>query len=283
MGRQWRPGIGLVVLLTVALAATAGIPAARDAAGASSVPAATFQPFVDIIPDESGNELVINARSAAVGGTVYTNLLYQVGPTSHKGGYTMNFDTADQLYVTIVGGIASTSYLTGTLNLTSTLGLATPLVEFQRDYVLASSPAGVEEIITADGLFRLRFLNPGALAASTYVVTAAGTTPPGPAPAGQHLIGNIYTARAPATITQANEPVLLSLCYDPLQLGSRNPAALQIAQWSPGAQQWSLLGGTLSAREPCLSLAVQLFTSYVLMTPEGLPRRMHLPVAYRPD
>lgn len=278
--RRLRFVLTIGLLLALALAGSAAADPRADAipTHATAMPQQEpFQPFVDIVPNLDGTELLVNARGALQIGEVYTASL---GGSSHKGSYTMTYSETAALHQVTVPGFAPTAYFTATIAITTNTGLASPALSFHRELIPADTIQGQAVVTSTDELLALSFPNQGTLLEDTYVVTVGGPTPPGPLPAGWRLAGPVYAVRAPATVPAAQKPMDLEICYLPGQPGGATPDQLKIAMWTGAG--WELLDGASWPERRCHSAGVTRFTSYALVAPAAAPPRtlVYLPLIH---
>ena len=150
---------------------------------AATAPTA-FTPFLDIVPSDDGADLYIRASGVAGPiGDMIANV--SEGPTRHRGSYTMTYSDTAEVYVATATGFTPSQDTTGTVSITTTLGLATPVVSFQRAYVPAST---TETVQSSDGNLELSFVTPGTLLFNTYIAVVPSYAPPGPAPDGRRAV-----------------------------------------------------------------------------------------------
>lgn len=227
---------------------------------AATAPTA-FTPFLDIVPSDDGADLYIRASGVAGPiGDMIANV--SEGPTRHRGSYTMTYSDTAEVYVATATGFTPSQDTTGTVSITTTLGLATPVVSFQRAYVPAST---TETVQSSDGNLELSFVTPGTLLFNTYIAVVPSYAPPGPAPDGSHFIGNSYSVRASGALTLSDKPMSLSLYYTDAALGSLDAHSLAVFAWDAAAHAWINRGGQVFANHHFVSTTVSSFTTYALM------------------
>jgi hypothetical protein len=222
--------------------------------------AATFTPFLNIVPSGDGTEMYIQADNAPdIGGILFANIT-TIGPGGNKGSYTMVYsDTVDSYVATAVGFTPNTDE-EGTINLTTTLGLESGLVDFVRAYVPASTSQTID---SADGNLQLSLVTTDTLTVDSYVAVVPSFAPPGPAPAGHQFIGSVYSVRAANALVETTKPMILRLSYH--NLGDIDPHRLAIFAWDAFNKRWENLGGRLFATQSYVSVATSRFTTYALM------------------
>lgn len=225
---------------------------------------ATFAPFLHIVPDVSGTALFISAGSPEVGGVVMANVT--IGGGNHKGGGTMVYSNTLQAYVTTVvhPDLAPGASQEGTVSITTTLGLDTGAVDFNRAYVPAATTLSINSI---DGNLQLTLVSTDTFPAEAYVAVVPSYAPPGPVPQGHQFVGSSYSVRASGAIIVADRPMSLHFSYNETTLAGADPHTLAIFAWDAFNQRWDNLGGTLfTTPEKYVSVATSRFTTYALMS-----------------
>jgi hypothetical protein len=221
----------------------------------------TFAPFLEMVPSQDGSELYIHVRGADQPGDVlFANL--RIGPSGHKGSYTMHYSETVQSYVATAVGLTPEEDTAGQLNITTTLGLNTSNVDFQRAFV----PAATRQTLQAvDGNLELSLVNTDTITFDTYAVIVPSYAPPGPLPPSHRLIGSAYSVRAAGALVQTERPMNLRLYYDEQQLAGADPHMLAIFAWDAAAQRWVEIGGRLFGVQQYLAAPVTRFTTYALL------------------
>jgi hypothetical protein len=174
----------------------------------------------------------------------------------------MTYSSTVQAYVTIVDGFDPQVGASGPINITTTLGLNTGTVDFNRAYVPASTPGTISSI---DGYLQLTLVNTDTFPSEAYVLIVPSFAPPGPPPPGHSLVGSAYSVRASGAIVIADKPMSLHLSYNSASLAGADPHTLAIFAWDAANKQWNNLGGTLFSTQQYLSVATSRFTTYALM------------------
>jgi hypothetical protein len=229
--------------------------------GASNAPA-ELAPFVNVIPDSNGTDLLIRASGVGeLGGTVFTNI--DTGPSGNKGGWTMTYSDTAQTYFATVTGFSAGKTEESPLSITTTLGLDTGSVFFKRAYIPAKT---TQTIASVDGNLQLSLVTTNTITSNTYVTIVPSFAPPGPAPAGHRFVGSVYSARASGALLVAGEPMILRLAYTPTLLDGADPHSLGIFAWDTNAKNWVMLGGQLFVDQSYMSVATPIFATYALMT-----------------
>jgi hypothetical protein len=236
---------------------------AADEHRRSVAPVAAFAPFLDIVPESNGTDLLISAGGVGeLGGTVVANI--GIGPGGNKGGWTMIYSNTAQTYFATATGFTPGQDASGIpLNITTTLGLDTGLVRFNRAYIPAST---AQTITSVDNNLQLNIVTTDTLTSEAYVAVVPSFAPPGPAPVGHRFVSNVYSVRASGALVVASKPMLLHLAYDPAALAGADPHTLAIFAWDTNTKQWSNLGGQLLAAQSYVSVATPGFTTYALMS-----------------
>jgi hypothetical protein len=236
---------------------------AADEHWRSVAPAAAFAPFLDIVPESNGTDLLISAGGVGeLGGTVVANI--GIGPGGNKGGWTMIYSNTAQTYFATATGFTPGQGASAPLNITTTLGLDTGPVLFNRAYVPASK---IQTVTSLDNNLQLNIATTDTLTSETYIVVVPSFAAPGPAPIGNRFVGSVYSVRASGALVVTSKPMLLHLAYGPAALAGADPHTLAIFAWDPApkAKQWIKLGGQLSADRSYVSVATPRFTTYALM------------------
>jgi len=225
-------------------------------------PTAAFAPFLDIIPSQDGTALFISAgRTGELPGTVFANI--GIGPGHDKDSYTMVYSGTAQAYVTTATGFTPGMDDYAPMNITTTSGLDTGMVEFSRDYVQAATP---RSIFARDGNLKLRLVSTDTITFDTYVAVVPSYAPPGPAPLGHRFVGSTYSVRAAGALVTTDKPMSLRLAYNATTLAGADPHTLAIFAWDAFNKRWDDLGGRLFYDQQYLSVATSRFTTYALMS-----------------
>ena len=236
--------------------------AASDESSSLVASTSTFAPFLDIVPSQDGTELFISAGGVGkLGGTVFANI--GIGPGHDKGGWTMTYSNTVQVYVATAAGFAPRVSASGPINITTTLGLDTGTVDFQRAYVPASTTQAIGSI---DGNLQLMLVSTDTFPSETYIAVVPSYALPGPLPLGHRLVGSAYSVRASGALPAADKPMSLHLRYEDATLTGADPHTLAIFAWDAYHKRWDDLGGRLSYDEQYLSVATDRFTTYALVT-----------------
>ena len=224
--RHWLAALLLVVLVALTWrvghctvkAGSAPVGPSRRAAsadvghsGASIAQTAALAPFLDIVPSQDGAALYISAGGGVgeLGGTVFANV--GVGPGHDKGSYTMVYSDTRQSYVATAIGFTPNTGASGPINITTTLGLDSGAVDFNRAYVPITST--MQMVASADGNLELSLVSTDTLPAETYVAVVPSYAPPGPAPTGHRFVGSVYSVRAAGALVVTDEPMSDALTW----------------------------------------------------------------------
>ncbi len=219
-------------------------------------------PFLDVVPSQDGTELFISASGVGeLSGAVFVNV--GVGPGHDKDSWTMTYSSTVQSYVATATGFTPHTGASGPLNITTTQGLDTGVVDFNRAYVPASS---VETVSSIDGNLDLSIVNTDTLPSETYIAIVPSYAPPGPAPAGHRFVGSVYSVRAAGALLTSDKPMSLRMYYEDDLLHSADPHTLSIFAWHAYEKRWKELGGRLFSAQRYLSATTSRFTTYALMT-----------------
>ncbi len=253
--------IGFVLLLGTIGYSTAKVTSIPTAANVSTA-AQSFTPFLDIVPAQDGTELYISAGGVGeLGGTVFVNI--GVGPGHDKDSWTMTYSDTVRAYVATATGFTPNTGASGPLSITTTLGLDSGAVEFNRAYVPAAT---IQSIPSMDGNLELTLVTTDTIAHDTYVAVVPSYGPPGPVPLGYRLVGSAYSARAAGALLVTDRPMGLRLYYSDVTLAGAAPHTLSIQAWDAYYKRWNDLGGRLFYDQHYLSVATSRFTTYAMMT-----------------
>ncbi|HDQ74106.1 MAG TPA: hypothetical protein ENN19_18730, partial [Chloroflexi bacterium] len=155
---SWVKSCGLIVTLLVSQILWVWAPVHSTAKSASApVESCTsgLAPFLDIVPSQDGTELFISASGVGeLSGAVFVNV--GVGPGHDKDSWTMTYSSTVQSYVATATGFTPHTGTSGPLNITTTQGLDSGVVDFNRAYVPAST---VETVSSIDGNLDLSIVN----------------------------------------------------------------------------------------------------------------------------
>ena len=230
--------------------------------GTSAAPAGTLAPFLYLVPSQDGTELFISAGGVGeLEGTVFVNV--GIGPGHDKGSYTMPYSDTEQSHVATAIGFTPYTSASGPINITTTLGLDSGVVDFYRPYVPAST---IQSINSIDGNLELKLVNTDTITYDTYVAVVPSYGPPGPVPAGHSFVGSVYSARAAGVLLTTDRPMSLRLYYDETTLAGADPHTLAIFAWDAYHERWDHLGGRLLYDQKRVSVATVRFTTYALMS-----------------
>ena len=220
-----------------------------------------FAPFLNIVPLQDGTGLFIKASEVGQEvGAIFTNI--GVGPGCYKGSYTMPYSDTEQAYVAIATGFTPGINAYAPLNITTTLGLDSGAVDFNRAYVPAST---MQSIGSIDGNLELTLAATDIITFDTYIAVVPSYAPPGPLPKGHTLVGSAYSVRAAGALVETGKNMSLHLYYSDTTLAGADPHTLAIFAWDAYNKQWEDLGGTLFYTQRYVSVATSRFTTYALV------------------
>ena len=222
----------------------------------------SFAPFLHIVPSQDGREIYVKASGGGeLGGTLFANV--GIGPGHDQGSYTMTFSDTNETYIATAPGFTAEMDDYAPLSITTTLGLDTGSVEFNRDYVEASTP---RTITSRDGNMELELVNTDTITFDTYVAVVPSYGLPGPLPKGHRPVGSIYSVRAAGALSETDRPMSLRLYYNDTILAGADPHTLAIFAWDAHYERWENLEGTLhTTPQQYLSVATSRFTTYALV------------------
>jgi hypothetical protein len=274
---------GRLLSLTLLLALVLALPhyATAERGGAQPTPAAMtpFLPALIVVPADDGLSVFVRAGGLGqLSGQVFSNL--RLGPTGHKGSYTMVYSDTLDSYVTSVPGFSATQTVNATLSITTTAGLDSGELVFTRGLMRAGE---IGELTTEDGGLSLLINNPGTFTADTYIAAAPSYAPPDPPPNGRRLAGRSYSLRASNAQALTDLPMSLRLYYDPGALTPEELASLAIYVWDPEDRQWDAAGSAISSSQTYVSAPIRRFTFYALMAaaPAEAHEQLFLPFVMR--
>jgi hypothetical protein len=221
----------------------------------------SLSPFLDIVPSQDGTSLFVRAGNVGqLAGIVFANV--DIGPGHKKRGYTMIYSDTVQNYMATAVDFTPQQSTFGSLSITTTLGLDTGMVEFNRAYVPASTSQTID---AADGNLQLSLVSTDTINFNTYIVIVPSYAPPGLPPPGHHLIGRSYSIRAAGALLETDKPMSLRLYYNDITLAGADPHTLAIFAWDAFNKEWINLGGRLIYGQQYLAVATSRFTTYALM------------------
>jgi hypothetical protein len=249
----------------VLLAVLIPLSAARSAAMSlrPTLTASAFTPALTMVPSDDGTAMYIDAGGVSAPGTMFVNI--GIGPGHNKGSWTMSYSETLDLYVTTAAGFTPGIDTSSELNITTTLGLATPPLQFMRAFVRHDSPT---QVTAPDGNLGLSLISADTLPADSYIAIVPSYAPPGAPPSGYQIVGATYSVRASGSLLQSERPMSLRMAYSSQQLGGIDPHTLQIAVWDPLGRRWDILGGELQSDPSRQQVAVTTvrFGSYALVS-----------------
>lgn len=255
----------LLVSITLLLAWTPDHSTAKlkpaPVATTEVITTSSFAPFLNIVPSQDGTELYINASGVGeLGGMVFINV--GIGPGHHKDSWTMTYSNTVQAYVATATGFTPNTGASGPINITTTLGLDTGAVDFNRAYVPAST---IQMIGSIDGNLELTLVSTDTIPFDTYIAAVPSYAPPGPADLGHRFVGSSYSVRAAGALVVTDKPMSLRMYYNETTLAGADPHTLAIFAWDAFEERWDGLGGHLFYDQGYLSVATSRFTTFALM------------------
>jgi hypothetical protein len=246
----------------LALLVATPAPAARSAPAAPAA-ATGGTTFVNVVPAIDGSSLFVEAGAGQrlLSDTLYTSV--KIGPGGNKRSYTMAYSETNRLYYASVVGLRSRTNEEGSVEITSTLGLNSGALNFQRVFV----PQGTDvSARTDDARFEVRIVDRQALPTDTYLALTPSAVPPGAPPPGHRIIGAVYSARVPEPQPPIGAPFfIINMSYAGLDLGGAPLRSLGIFAWDASRRSWEPLESVLLPSLGYLSAADQRFTTYALM------------------
>lgn len=221
----------------------------------------TSPPFLNIVPSADGSEVVISTPdNEHLPGLVFANV---IGPTGDKKSWTMPYSKTVQSHIVSVPAFSPTKTEKGSVNITSTAGLNSANIQFNRAYVKAELGASTESV---DSRIKLELINPNTLNTNTYMVVTTNRTQPGPLlPTNLAMLGFSYSIRAAGQLSQTSQPMILTFLYGEVLQGA-DPRTLNIYHWEPSETRWRPLDASLSLRNQALSAETKRFGTFALMS-----------------
>jgi hypothetical protein len=221
-----------------------------------------FAPFLDIVPSPDGQDVFISAGEIPqLEGQFFASV--GIGPGAVRNSYTMTYSDTQEIYVATATGFDLGRGSSGTLEITSTAGLSSGVVNFQRAYVPYDPGTALTQIVSEDGKLELLWGDADTIPFDTYIVITPSFAPPGAPPEGHRLVGSSYSVRAAGALAESEQPMLLTISYDELLLAGAVPHNLALFAWDAARKQWDNLGGELF--ENSLQVSTSRFTTYALM------------------
>jgi excisionase family DNA binding protein len=220
-----------------------------------------YAPYLNAVPSLDGTALFIYIQTATeFRGTVFAHV--GIGTGHRPVPCAMVYSDIDKGYVTTASGFTPGIDAYGLISITTTLGLDTGVVEFNRDYVPASTP---HTLVSQDGKLELEIVSADTISYNTYILVVPSYGPPEPLPSGHRLVGSAYSVRAAGALIETARPMLMRLYYDETTLAGADPHTLAVFRWDAFSQRWKNVGGDHFADGHYLSVATSQFTTYALM------------------
>ena len=207
-----------------------------------NVTPSNFAPFVNIVPSQDGTELFINVGGVGeLGGEVYANLL-GIGPSAGKGGWTMTYSETIQTYFTQAVGFTPRQDDDGEICITTTLGLVSDNIAFQRAFIETSA---TETIKSDDGKFIVDLPNLNTLPNDAYLVVMSTNVPPGPLPFGYQFASETFAMRPSGGLTESDRFMTLTFNFQEPLPNNSDPHTLAVVFWDQVNNEWQVRGGNL--------------------------------------
>jgi hypothetical protein len=224
--------------------------------------AGDLAPFLDLVPSQDGTSLFVSAAGIKEPiGTLFVNV-EGLGPGHEKNSWTMTYSDTVRAYVATAVGFTPQTGASGSLNITSTRGLDSGAVTFNRAYVLSST---IQNVSSIDNNLDLSIVSTDTLPTDTYIAIAPSYAPPGPVPTGHRLVGSTYSVRAAGALLTTDRPMSLWMHYNDALLRGADPHTLAVFAWDAYDEHWEELGGRLFQDKQYLSVTTSRFTAYALM------------------
>ncbi len=233
----------------------------NDQGQISTTTGTSLNPFIDVVPSQDGTELYISAQDSDVlSGTVFANI--GIGPGHQEGSYTMSYSNTVQTYIAMAAGFTPGTDASGPLSISTTSGLNSGTVAFNRAFIPASTTTSIHSI---DGFLQLSVVSTDTFNTDTYITVVPSYGLSDALPLGHMLVGSSYSVRAPATTLNTTRPMSLRIYYDETILAGTDPHTLAIFAWDASNKQWDNLGGRLFYNQKYLSVATSRFTTFALL------------------
>ncbi|MCG8351754.1 MAG: hypothetical protein MI924_28640 [Chloroflexales bacterium] len=265
---------GLLVVLGVfirlgnecAITTVNSVYASKSTLPNNDVGSLAFAPFLNMAPSSDGTEIRVSAAGVgALGGTLFANFL-DIGPGGRKHSYTMTYSDTAQTYFATAVGFTPGMDITGTVGLTTTLGLETAEIQFQRAFVTPLTPQvdiAVEGQMGGETL-TVAMPNIGTVPADTYLVVMATNAPPGPLPSGYRFASSTYAINPSGSLTETERLMTLRFTYGQTLPAGVDPHTLAVVGWNRTDLTWEVLGGDLFAQDQALEYVTKRFGIYAL-------------------
>jgi hypothetical protein len=247
------------------------VPATPDqqVAAPGDVPNPVATALIRPVPSSDGTAIYVTASGVgSTSGNLVLNIDPGSGPTGHIGSYTMTISGTSHL-ATAIGftpeqdiGIEGDDAMSVTTTISNT-DVGTGPINFERAYIQPTAP---EEISVDDGAFKVHMPNLGSVPDNTYLVVMSTNAPPTELPPGHTFASKSYDLSPSGALTQTDKLMSLDFRVPTAMPGGSDPHTLAIAMWDPIDEVWNVLGGNYSDTSGRVTLAVQQFGIYALVT-----------------
>lgn len=220
-----------------------------------------FAAFLHIVPNSDGNEITISMEETGkLDGVVYANV--GIGPTGSKRGWTMPYSDTKKSHIQTIPFALGAAPIAGSVNITSTQGLASPDVQFNGVAVPARS---LNAIWSEDQQVELTPATTTTIPVDTYVVVVTNIGQPGPLPADHQLIGHSYSMRAAGDLIRTPQGMNLVWLLNTPAFAGVDPHTLDIFFWAGEPDGWVPLQAELALEVNRLYTQTDLFGTYAVL------------------
>lgn len=231
----------------------------------SSLESFNRNPFLNIVPNTDGTEIIFSTEGPQrLNGEVFAHTVgpHEANPTGSMGSWTMPYSTTTQSHIKILPFLSNQSAHIGRVNITSTAGLDTDEVVYQRIFVPNQPP---EPLDSVDTFFQVDLINPGTIG-NIAAVVATNVAQPGPIPHGHALIGNSYSVRVGGSIISTTLPMALQMSYAETLPSQVSPHTLDIFFWHPSQARWIPQNASFSLDKDLLLTNIKFFGTYAILS-----------------
>lgn len=240
--------------------------------------AQSVNPYVSLVPGSDGRTLYPSVQGVAPDGAL-SAMIVQPGNALPQM-TQLSYSPAAQAYTGAVS-FREVSLGTGGLYVRG-LGPQGQDVKVDSSFNLLEVDTTQEnDLYSADGNLQLH-LDEGSFGERMYAVLMPTGAVPQPLPPGRHVVGDAYTIRFSAGLTETVKPGVLRLFYHPGLLASgANPHTLSTYRWNAFTTTWEPLGGELDEGQRSVAITVDRSGIYALMAVEGPLENVYLPIVMR--
>ncbi len=232
----------------------------------ATVTTTNFVPFVAVEPSLDGNAVTFSTDSnTLINDQLYANV--RSGPTGDKLGWTMIYSDSEKSFIVTVPGFSPAATEEGSVNITTTQGLNSPDIQFNRVFVPANS---TQPIRSLDNVLQVDLVNADTFPVATYVAVTTNQSQPGAVPVGHLLLGHSYSLRSAGHIIETDQSMSLNFFSADALLGNADPHSLGIFYWlidpiDANNSQWVEIKSTLLLDNDSIVAQTKLLGTYALM------------------